>query len=359
MLGKEHGMASTHHKDRLGRRARRWGTAAAALALLALAPSMPASAEDRDDRIDPENVGYVLERGRARTVAVPGAVRTVVAGLNDQSDIVGKFTDADCRDHGFVRNRRGRYVPIDVPGAMATQANKVNDRGQVVGAYNRQDTYALTPGGQGFLWDQGRFTTIDVPGAVFTQASGINDGGVVVGEYLDSDGNFHGFRWHRGRLETIEVPGSASTSVADINDRGDLAGVTSGTDGGPRGFVLLNRASGRVERLDTGTRYSLATGINNRRHVVGTAANDLDNSAAQGFLLTGRAGGTVTPLEIRGTTRTAPFDINNRGQIVANIFPTGTPPCVDEQTDAAQPMDTPGMPLAPDSSGGAEQPTSP
>ena len=32
----------------------------------------------------PEDVGYVLERGQARTVAFPGATRTVAAGINDR-----------------------------------------------------------------------------------------------------------------------------------------------------------------------------------------------------------------------------------------------------------------------------------
>jgi probable HAF family extracellular repeat protein len=264
-----------------------------------------------------------------------------------------KYKDVDGRDHGFLRNRWGRYVRIDVPGAGGTEAYKVNDRSQVVGSYNPQGPLAGDPGSKGFLFERGRFVTIDMPGAAYTQALGINDAGVVVGEYLDNDGNFHGFRWHRGRMETIEVPGSTGTSVSDINDHGDLVGVHGNLTDGIRGFVLWNRPHARFESFDAfGARYTLVFGINNRRQIVGAGGNELVNSAAQGFLLTGGAKDTLTPIEIRGTTNTVGTDINNRRQITAGIFPP------DQQADTAQPLDmTAGMTPPPDSPGDAGQPT--
>jgi uncharacterized membrane protein len=305
----------------------------------------------------PEDVGYVLERGRARTVAVPGATRTIAAGINDRGEVVGKYQNADGRDHGFLRDRWGRYRRIDVPGAGGTEAYKLNDRGQLVGTYNPQGPSAGDPGSKGFLLDRGRFTTIHMPGAVYTQALGINDAGVVVGEYLDSDGNFHGYRWHRGRLTVIEVPGSTGTSVSDINDHGDLVGVHGDNDG-LRGFVLPNRPRADFEGFNfPGARYTLAFGINDRRQVVGAGGNDAVNgSDAQGFLLTGGTTGTFTPIEIRGTTRTLGLDINNRRQIVAAIFPTPAP---DQQTGAAQLMGTiPATSSTSDSPASAERPSS-
>jgi probable HAF family extracellular repeat protein len=276
------------------------------------------------DRNDPEDVGYVLERGRARRIAFPGAAGTIAAGINDGGEIVGKYKNADGRDRGFLRTRRGRYRRIDVPGATGTEAYKINNRGQIVGSYNPNGPSAGDPGSKGFVLTRGRFITIDFPGAVFTQALGIDDAGIVVGEYLDSAGNFHGYRWDRGRFSVIEVAGSTISSVGDINDHGDIVGVSADGDGGPHAFVLRNRPRPRVETVDVpGARYSLGLGINNRRDVVGAAANDLvSGSDTQGFLLTGGITGTFAPIEIRGTTRTAPLDVNNRGQIIAGILPT-------------------------------------
>jgi uncharacterized membrane protein len=328
---------------------------AAVVALGILAAVVPSGVATAHDGGDPERVGYVLERGRARKVAFPGAALTITAGINDRSEIVGKYKDADGRDRGFLRTRRGHYQRIDVPGAMATEPYKINNRGQIVGSYNPTGPSAGDPGSRGFLSTRGRFITIDVPGAVYTQALGINDAGVVVGEYLDREGRFHGYRWQRGRFSVVEVPGSAGTSLADINDHGDLVGVYGDADGGVHGFVRRNRPHARVETIQApGARNSVALGINNRRQIVGTAANDLvGGSDARGFLLTGGATGTFTPLEIRGTTRTAPFDINNRRQIVAGILPTPAP---DQEVDAVSPMETsPGMPLTPDGPAGAAQ----
>jgi hypothetical protein len=255
--------------------------------------------------------------------------------------VVGKYTDAEGRDRGFLRTRRGRYLRVDVPGAGGTEIYEINDRGQMVGTYNPRGCLAGDPGSKGFLYDRGRWVTIGVPGAVYTQAQGINEAGVVVGEYLDNDGVFHGYRWSRGRFSEIAVPGAAGTSVSHINDYGDIVGAYGDSDGGLHGFVLHNRPRARFESFDApGARFTLALGINNHGQIVGAAARELINSSARGFVLTGGADGTFKPIEIRGTTNTVGSDINNRGQIVAGIFPP------DQQTDTAQPMDpSPGMPL--------------
>lgn len=347
-------MAWTQRNDVCGRRRLLVAAVVAFAMMLMLVPSSSASAEGGRA---PEDVGYVLERGRARTVAFPGAALTVVAGINDRGEIVGKYKDADGRDLGFLRNRQGRYVRLDVPGAGGTEPTKINNRGQIVGTYNPQGPLAGDPGSKGFLFDDGRFVTIHMPGAVYTLALGINEAGVVVGEYLDSDGTLHGYRWHRGRFTVIEVPGSTGTSVSDINDHGDLAGVHGDASGDIHGFVLRDRPHADFDSFDApGARYTLAFGINNRRQVVGAGANDIvTGSDAQGFVLTGGVNGRFSPIEIRGTTRTLGFDINNRGQIVAGIVPAAD----GQQAGAAQPMEpAPGMPLTPDSRGDADQPSS-
>jgi uncharacterized membrane protein len=335
-------MASTQRDD-VRRLLRLLVTASLVVLGLALAPSGAAGGSDQA----PESVGYLVERGRARTIAFPGAANTYSAGINDRGVIAGKYRDANGRDHGFVRTRWGRYRGFDFPGAASTTPYKINHRGQIVGAYNTQSPNNSQAGSKGFLLDNGRFITVHPPGAIYSRAEGINDVGIVVGEYQDSAGTVHGYRWHRGQFRTIDVPGTTGTVVSDINDHGDIVGIYLDTDDGPHAFIRRNHPHARFEHIDVpGDRYSLALGINNRRQVVGTAGNDLATASdAQGFLLTGGANGRFTPIEIRGTTRTVGFDINNRRQIVAGIFPA----VPDHPPGTTQPMDaTPRMPLTAD-----------
>jgi hypothetical protein len=115
LLGKDETMAATL-RNHLRCPVRLLVAAAFAFGILAVAPSTVAYAGDGKAQ---EGVGYVLTQGRARTIAFPGAASTVAAGVNDRGEIVGKYKDADGRDHGFLRTRRGRYRRIDVPGAGA------------------------------------------------------------------------------------------------------------------------------------------------------------------------------------------------------------------------------------------------
>jgi hypothetical protein len=312
-------MASTHRSAI--HRLLRHLVAGVVLGMLLLAPSGVTNA--RDD-VDPLSVSYLLDRGRVRTIAIPGAVDTGAGGINNRGEIVGKYEEeADSLDHGFFRDRKGRYHQIDVPGAVTTQASKLNGRGQIVGAFNTEicqnPDQVVCPGAKGFLLERGRFTTIAVPDAVYTQALGINNAGVVVGEYLDEASAIHGFRWQRGRFDTIDVPGSSNTSVSDINDQGDVIGVHGDVASDIDGFLLLHRPGADVESFDAPAgSITLVFGMNNRRQIVGVGG-EIDLSVSQGFLLTGGAEGEFTPVEIRGTDRTEVFDINDRGQIVAVV----------------------------------------
>jgi probable HAF family extracellular repeat protein len=73
------------------------------------------------------------------------------------------YVDACCHmnlnnpERGFLLDH-GRLTRIDIPGAMETRTVGLNDRGQVVGEYTDADGRF-----HGFLWDKGRFTTIDGP----------------------------------------------------------------------------------------------------------------------------------------------------------------------------------------------------
>jgi probable HAF family extracellular repeat protein len=48
--------------------------------------------------------GFVLSRGSFSSFDVPGAAATVPFGINDQGVVVGGYTDANLRVHGFIKN---------------------------------------------------------------------------------------------------------------------------------------------------------------------------------------------------------------------------------------------------------------
>jgi probable HAF family extracellular repeat protein len=48
--------------------------------------------------------GFVLSRGGFTSLDVPGAAGTIAFGINDQGAIVGGYTDANLRVHGFLRS---------------------------------------------------------------------------------------------------------------------------------------------------------------------------------------------------------------------------------------------------------------
>jgi probable HAF family extracellular repeat protein len=78
------------------------------------------------------------------TIDVPNAVRTEAWAINASGEIVGYFTDASQRTHGFVRTATGALAAIDVPHAILTQAFGLNDNGAIVGRF--QDANNLTHG---------------------------------------------------------------------------------------------------------------------------------------------------------------------------------------------------------------------
>ena len=106
----------------------------------------------------------------------PGA--SDVNGINNRSQIVGRFVDRTGATHGFLDDG-DRFTQIDVPKAHTTFASGINDAGWIVGYFDDQTN---TP--HGFLRDpSGRFQQLDFPDATFTEVLGINNSGELVGVF--------------------------------------------------------------------------------------------------------------------------------------------------------------------------------
>jgi probable HAF family extracellular repeat protein len=266
--------------------------------------------------------GFVLRDGRYTAFeARQTDVAMYPSGINDRGQITGEYVRRD-GESGFVRSPDGRLTTFDVPGASATEAAKINDDGQIVGRYS-EDTPLVDDSERvhGFVRDRrGIVTTVDYPGAQHTLPTGINDGGDVVGHYVNARGATHGFLWKDGRFTQVDLVGAREATPMDVNDRGEIVGIYLDARGAAHGFLL----SGTQYRTITvpGAVGTLPSGINDRGEVVGYSADDLLLGGASGFRR--GPGGVADPaspagftaVNVPGAPRTLPLGINDRGDVV-------------------------------------------
>jgi uncharacterized membrane protein len=263
---------------------------------------------------------------------------TTYFGINNRGHAVGAYYEAGAMpdspgfdpiegNHAVLRDSRGRYTRIDVPGARLTLAYDLNDRSEVVGQYIEADAVPGTRGRlpfgtvHGFVSHRGDVTTIDAPGAALTQPLGVNDRGEVVGAFIEAGpspdpyayyetGRLRGFAMRSGRFTPIDFPGSEGTTVTGVNDRGQMVGYYD-TDGTRRGFLLSDGRFTRIDHPDSS--FTLPSRIDNRGRIVG-GYGDPNGVNTRGFLW---ENGNFTKIVAPGErTDTVAHDINDRGDIV-------------------------------------------
>ena len=142
--------------------------------LAAPGEAAPTPGPDCTDAPDDPFVGFVAGRDGIDRVDLPGdGDMTILAGITNRGQIVGKTPDDDGLGFDGLVGDRGGLRRFDFPGAMATYAHKANERGVIVGSANRESPNIGAqdaPGTIGYKLDRGRFTRIAYPDAVHTQA---------------------------------------------------------------------------------------------------------------------------------------------------------------------------------------------
>jgi uncharacterized membrane protein len=253
--------------------------------------------------------------------------------INDHSDVVGEFEDADLRRRGYLW-RRGEISLIEIaPGQFAESAFDINDRREVLlrvrgpqelleyfvwrardGHLTRLELLSQTEnstdplqlnnrgavvgnGAGSLLWEDGTLMRIELPpGALSSNTSAINDRGAIVGA-ADFPGRFAGYVWQDG--QAVELPllnGFANTLAFDINNRGVIVGLSlnfgqelSAATLWPRGgdAVDVNTLIAADDPLKPFVHLGSANLINDRGQIVAIGHDSRNHPlAASSYLLT-------------------------------------------------------------------------
>jgi hypothetical protein len=263
-------------------------------------------------------ISYATEF-KFETISVDGAVATIVDGLNDLEDVVGRsatelpfadvtgflFSDGKStelsingnsveprgingngvitgliidplagRQQSFILD--GNKVKIlDVP-----EANAINNLGHVVGW--RHVDLGFGPGFGAYVYKNGKFVTVDIgvpvgPGIGGTIATGINDHDHIVGVHIIGecclDSETHGFLKKGGKAVIVDSPFGPTTPLG-INNKGDMVGVYRTADDS-LGSWYYRAATHQFEIVSIpGNDLTIVHGLNNRGQIAGYTVVD-------------------------------------------------------------------------------------
>jgi probable HAF family extracellular repeat protein len=249
--------------------------------------------------------GFLSERGSLKSFQGPDAQGTYADSLNDIGQIAGDYTDANYKDHIFVRQADGRFQDLGVFGVDAS-ALAINDQGRVlIGTYDapRDHTYLSRPGSVGLE----EVPSLTPNGGV--SPGGMNNFGAVVGwASVDAANQYeHAYVYFQGKIKDLGVlPGGDSTWGYGINNLGQTVGaayqapkpiydgkgnITGYTPPISHGWVnvagKLRDVNQALNSASTGWEISLARKINDRGQVLADA--NFQNGDVHAVLLTPNA----------------------------------------------------------------------
>jgi hypothetical protein len=200
---------------------------------------------------------------------------TFYSGMNNMGQFVGGYIDAGVDASGFLYSiSSGSFTKIRVPSEWnnnsVTQAYGINDIGQIVGWYQR---YPNDDVGFGFLLSGGTYTPLKMPSpdeSSQTFAGGINNLGDIIGYY----GYHSGQTFGTGFLFSDGICTDLPFSPLGINYRRQIVGLGGG------GVIPYFYSGGACKPPDLPTSFE-PFGINNKGQIVGEIWSD-----KPGFLAT-------------------------------------------------------------------------
>ena len=159
--------------------------------------------------------------------------QTVIHGINDIGDLVGRCFDGTGRQFGWVLRHDGGFQVFDDPALLTTDAWLLTNSGEIVGDYTDASLFV-----HGFTWTEAEgLVTIDVPGRQ-TGLRDMNERGDITGIYADESGRLHGFLLSDGVFATIDYPESVNGGgTLVINNSGLIVGGFIDAGGREHGFI--------------------------------------------------------------------------------------------------------------------------
>jgi len=206
------------------------------------------------------------------------------------------------------------YSEVVVPGAIFTSAQGINAGGTIVGFY--RDAAGLT---HGFVREQGAVRTIDYRDAagtlaVFTDARGIGPGGEIVGGYRmagEPAVNIHGYLLKTdGTFIKVDFPAHTNTIPQRILPDGTILGCRHDHDLMTTMRGIRISSSGDFDEIDE--QATMHNGATPDSSLIVGLFTDMMTGRGEGYVVDD---GVFTPFVVPGSTQTAAWDVNPRGEI--------------------------------------------
>jgi len=246
---------------------------------------------------------------RIRTIAAAVVLTALSSGCSEQSPTALRgFRPADA--NGDRSTPQFEFSTIDAPGSRLTSAQGINADGVVSGWY--VDLQGRT---HGFMLAEGVLTTINYPGADNTDVRGIGPDGTLVGTHWnigEEAAAFHGFkRSPTGEFSTVRFEGHLYEIPQRILPDGTILGCRHDHDlmASMRG-ITISPTDGASE-IDTFASMNNGATPSGKR-TIGLYTNMMTN-LSEAYVMENE---TFTALKFPGSTTTAGWDVNPRGDIV-------------------------------------------
>lgn len=266
---------------------------------------------------------------RITALSERGPMLPFAAGMNNQGQVAGSYYNTPATQVGYVYDSKtGNVTTLDAPvsATQPTPSNPsitvvtgINDSGQLIGRTNSADEDF----GKGFLYSNGQYTQI--PG----DANAINNSGQVAGQAPFVNGQLtfdmpaafpnspsHAYIFSNGTIKDLGGVGdSTRTFVQALNDLGQATGSVSFNQGQEPHVAFYDGQT--LKDLGTlGGPYGWGSRINNHGDIVGQSAT----ASGEWHAFLAPQGGKLIDLGLlpRGTFSSSAADINDKGQIVGD-----------------------------------------
>ena len=223
------------------------------------------------------NKGYVLTppygQNHYKKENFPHSQQTQVTGINNQSDTVGFWVNAQGVNVGFT-DIKGHFTSVVDPQTPA-QTSRTTPVNQLLGINNHRVAAGfyvdLNGNAHGYTYDlkHNSFHAVTPPHSTSVTATGINDKGEVSGFLTEANGNVAAFLQHDGpHYAIVEYPGSTNTMAFGVNNSGQMVGTYTDAQGKMHGFIYTD---GTFQSLDApnGIGSTVINGLNNNGNIVG------------------------------------------------------------------------------------------